>query len=74
MSEPYYPKTILEFAARFHNDETCTEYLIQNRWPNGLDEFVFRFNRHEHPMAAFLSLLGIVVSKHSFTHNDLTKP
>ena len=35
MSEPYYPKTILEFTARFHNDETCTEYLIQNRWPNG---------------------------------------
>ncbi|MBM2834951.1 MAG: transposase [Candidatus Brocadiaceae bacterium] len=39
-----------------------------------LDEFVFRFNRHEHPIAAFLSLLVIVVSKHPFTHNDLTKP
>ena len=39
-----------------------------------LDEFVFRFNRREHPMAAFLRLLGIVVSKQPFTHNDLTKP
>jgi len=39
-----------------------------------LDEFVFRFNRREHPMAAFLSLIGLVVSKHPFTHNDLTKP
>ncbi len=35
MAKASYPKTILEFAARFHNDEVCLEYLIENRWPDG---------------------------------------
>ena len=35
MTTPTYPKTLLEFAARFHNDEVCLEYLIQSRWPEG---------------------------------------
>ncbi len=30
-----YPKSILEFVARFHNDEICLDYLIMSRWPNG---------------------------------------
>ncbi len=33
--KPSYPKTILEFAAKFHNDEVCLKYLIENRWPEG---------------------------------------
>jgi len=35
MSKPDYPKTILEFAAQFHNDDVCLQYLIQTRWPEG---------------------------------------
>jgi transposase-like protein len=35
MAKPSYPKTILEFAAKFHNDEVCLKYLIENRWPDG---------------------------------------
>jgi transposase-like protein len=30
-----YPKTILEFEARFSTEESCREYLYQLRWPNG---------------------------------------
>lgn len=35
MTKPDYPKTILEFAAKFHNDAVCLKYLIENRWPEG---------------------------------------
>jgi transposase-like protein len=35
VTKPSYPKTILEFAAQFHNDEVCLKYLIENRWPDG---------------------------------------
>lgn len=35
MPKPDYPKTILEFAAQFHNDDVCLQYLIQTRWPEG---------------------------------------
>jgi len=35
MNEPDYPKTIMEFAAKFHSDEICYQYLIENRWPDG---------------------------------------
>jgi len=35
MSGPGYPKTILEFAAQFHDDEVCYQYLIKSRWPEG---------------------------------------
>ena len=30
-----YPKTLLEFEARFSTDEACRDYLFQIRWPNG---------------------------------------
>lgn len=35
MVKANYPKTILEFAAQFHSDEVCFDYLIQSRWPDG---------------------------------------
>lgn len=35
MGKPEYPKTIMEFAAKFHSDEICFQYLIENRWPDG---------------------------------------
>lgn len=35
MNKPNYPKTILEFAAQFHSDEICLDYLIKSRWPEG---------------------------------------
>lgn len=35
MAKPDYPKTIMGFAAKFHNDEVCLKYLIENRWPEG---------------------------------------
>ena len=30
-----YPKTIVEFEARFSQEAACREYLIQIRWPDG---------------------------------------
>lgn len=39
-----------------------------------LNEFVFRFNRREHPMSAFRSLLSIMVSKNPMTLEQLMKP
>jgi transposase-like protein len=39
-----------------------------------LDEFVFRFNRREHPMAAFSTLLGIASSSKPLTLRNLVKP
>lgn len=30
-----YPKTLLEFEARFSTDEACRDYLFQIRWPDG---------------------------------------
>lgn len=38
-----------------------------------LNEFVFRFNRREHPMAAFRSLLGIMTQKKPITFKKLKK-
>jgi transposase-like protein len=35
MARPTYPKTLLEFVARFNTDEACLEYLIEHRWPEG---------------------------------------
>ena len=45
-----YPRTLIEFEARFSTQRACHEYLAQLRWPDGfvncyLDEFTFRFNR-----------------------------
>ncbi len=39
-----------------------------------LDEFVFRFNRRDHPMAAFNTLLGIASSSEPLTLRNLVKP
>lgn len=39
-----------------------------------LDEFVFRFNRREHPMAGFRSLLSIVSAKEPLKLSQLLKP
>jgi hypothetical protein len=30
-----YPKTLLEFEARFSTEESCRDYLYQLRWPDG---------------------------------------
>lgn len=30
-----YPKTLLEFEARFSTEEACRDYLFQLRWPDG---------------------------------------
>jgi hypothetical protein len=35
MAKPSYPSTILEFVTQFHSEETCLDYLIKNRWPEG---------------------------------------
>ncbi len=35
MSKPRYPSTILEFVTQFHSEESCLDYLIQNRWREG---------------------------------------
>lgn len=39
-----------------------------------LDEFVFRFNRREHPMAAFSTLLGIASASKPLTLRNLVEP
>ena len=39
-----------------------------------LDEYVFRFNRRDHPMAAFSTLLGIALKKEPLTMQNLVKP
>ena len=30
-----YPKTLIEFEARFSSEENCRDYLFQLRWPDG---------------------------------------
>ena len=47
----------MEFRERFSDEDACFEYLAY------LDEFVFRFNRREPPMAAFQTLLGVTIAK-----------
>ena len=39
-----------------------------------LDEYVFRFNRREHPMAAFSTLLGIASNEKPLTMRNLVEP
>lgn len=39
-----------------------------------LNEYVFRYNRREHPMAAFSTLLGIVSQKDPLTLRNLVEP
>jgi transposase-like protein len=35
MNENNYPKNLQEFLRRFPNDESCWNYLLEIRWPNG---------------------------------------
>lgn len=35
MPRPDFPRTVLEFQRRFRTDETCLQYLIDSRWPDG---------------------------------------
>ncbi|MGY2746070.1 IS1595 family transposase [Arthrobacter sp. UYCu723] len=35
MSRPDFPKTILEFQARFGDEQACLGYLFECRWPDG---------------------------------------
>ena len=30
-----YPKTFIDFIERFHNEDTCREYLLSMRWTSG---------------------------------------
>jgi transposase-like protein len=30
-----FPKSVMEFQRRFATDETCLEYLVESRWPDG---------------------------------------
>jgi transposase-like protein len=45
MPRPDFPRTIVEFQRWFPDDEACSEYLFESRWPEG-----FRCARcgHEH--------------------------
>ena len=33
--KPAYPKTVRDFRRQFASEESCIEYLIQGRWPEG---------------------------------------
>ena len=35
MSQPVFPRTLSEFHASFHDEESCAAYLAQSRWPEG---------------------------------------
>ena len=35
MTRPDFPKTIFEFQKRFSTEQSCLEFLIQSRWPDG---------------------------------------
>lgn len=35
MSRPDFPRTILEFQARFGDEKACLDYLVECRWPEG---------------------------------------
>jgi transposase-like protein len=35
MSRPDFPRTIVEFQARFVDEQSCLDYLFQCRWPDG---------------------------------------
>ena len=49
-----------EFALRSRAKEMGTHHGVEPRYlPNDLDEFVFRLNRRQTPMAAFQALRGI---------------
>jgi hypothetical protein len=33
--KPAYPKTVRDFRQQFASEESCIQYLIQSRWPDG---------------------------------------
>lgn len=35
MTRPDFPRSILEFQARFADEEACRRYLFESRWPEG---------------------------------------
>lgn len=35
MTRPDFPRSILEFQARFADEEACRRYLFESRWPDG---------------------------------------
>ena len=35
MPRPDFPRTVLEFQRQFRTEETCLQYLIDSRWPDG---------------------------------------
>lgn len=35
MSRPDFPRTIVQFQARFGDEQACLDYLFQCRWPDG---------------------------------------
>lgn len=35
MARPDFPRNILEFQARFADEEACRRYLFESRWPDG---------------------------------------
>ena len=35
MPRPAFPRTIIEFQARFPDDGACRQYLFDSRWPEG---------------------------------------
>jgi len=49
-----------------------THHGVQPKYlANYLDEYVFRFNRHQTPMAAFQTLLGIASNKKPMSFTQL---
>ena len=50
MSRPGFPRSVVEFQARFPDERACWEYLVQCRWPDG-----FRCPRCGGVSAALLS-------------------
>jgi transposase-like protein len=36
MPRPDFPRTFPEFAERFPNEKACWDYLVESRWPDGL--------------------------------------
>lgn len=35
MTRPTFPKSFLDFTRRFHNEESCFQYIIDSRWVDG---------------------------------------
>jgi len=46
MTRPSFPKTIFEFNKWFPDEESCLQFLIQSRWPDGFVCPVCRYNEY----------------------------